>query len=65
MAGDDSSKHSDGEELDLTDEQRSAIDQISEILDCLQPGRRRVFKRYLKGLTDGEEGREEKCWDFS
>ena len=65
MAGNDSSKHPDGEEFDLTDEQRSAIDQISEILDDLQPDRRRVFKTYLKGLTDGEEGSEEKCGDFS
>ena len=50
MAGDDSSKHSDGEELDLTDEQRSAIDQISEILDCLQPGQKASFQEISKGL---------------
>lgn len=55
MAGDDGSQHSDGEILDLTDEQLAAVDRIREILDTLPPGRRRVFQKHLKGLTDGEE----------
>lgn len=65
MAGNDGSQHFDGEELNLTDEQRSAIDRITEILNDLQPGRRRAFKRYIKGLSDGEKGSEEKSGDFS
>ena len=60
MARNDYSQHSDGEELNLTDEQRSALDRTTEILDDLQPDRTRVFERYLKELIDGEEGRESK-----
>ena len=55
MAGNDGSQHSDGEILDLTDEQLAAVDRIREILDTLPPSRRRVFQEHLKGLTDGEE----------
>lgn len=60
MAGYDNSKHTDGEEPDLTEEQRGALDRLRKELDALPLGRRRVFKRYLKGLNDGEEGGETK-----
>ena len=56
MAGNDGSKHSDGENCDLTDVQKSAVDQIRELLDTLPPDRGEVFQGYLKDLTDGEEG---------
>jgi len=59
VAGNDSSQHPDGEEPQLTDEQRSAIDRISELLADFPPSRRRAFKRYLRGLTHGEKGRKE------
>jgi hypothetical protein len=55
VAGNDGSQHSDGEILDLTDEQLAAVDRIREILDTLPPDRRRVFQEHLKDLTDGEE----------
>ena len=60
MAGNDSSQHSDGEELILTDEQRAAMDRLTEILSDLQPDRRRAFKRYLKGMSHGEKGSKSK-----
>lgn len=59
MAGNDNPKHPIGEILELTDEQLAAVDRIREILDILQPDRRRVFQEHLKGLTDGEEGSKE------
>ena len=59
MAGNDGSKHSDGENCDLTDVQKSAVDQIRELLDTLPPDRGEVFQEYLKDLTDGEEGNHE------
>ena len=65
MARNHDSKHSDGEELDLTDEQAAAIDRIREILDTLPSERGDVFQKYLKGLIDDEKGSEEKCGDFS
>ena len=58
MAGNDSSKHTDGEEPDLTEEQRAAVDRLRKELDTLPLGRRRVFKGHLKGLNDGEESGE-------
>ena len=60
MAGNDSSKHTDGEEPDLTEEQRAAVDRLRKELDTLPLGRRRVFKEHLKGLNDGEESGETK-----
>lgn len=65
MAGNDSSQHTDGEEPELTEQQRSAIDQIRQILDTLPSDRRQVFQDHLKGLIHGEKGSEEKCGDFS
>lgn len=65
MARNHDSKRSDGEELDLTDEQAAAIDRIRESLDTLPSERGEVFQKYLKGLIDGEKGSEEKCGDFS
>ena len=59
MAGNYRKKHPDGENLDLTDAQKSAVDQIRELLDTLPPERGEVFQEYLKGLTDGEKGSEE------
>ena len=56
VAGNDNPQHSDGEELNLTDEQRAAIDRLTEILSDLPLGRRRAFERFLKGMTHGEEG---------
>ena len=65
MARNNDSQHTDGEELDLTEEQRAAIDRIREILDTLPSERGEVFQKHLKGLIDGEKGSEEKCGDFS
>ena len=65
MAGNDGSQHSDGEELDLTEQQQAAIDQIREILDTLPPDRRQVFQHHLKGLTDGEKGSKENSGNCS
>jgi hypothetical protein len=65
VAGHDSSQHTDGEEPELTEQQRSAIDQIRQILDTLPSDRRQVFQDHLKGLIHGEKGSEEKCGDFS
>ena len=65
MAGNDGSQHSDGEELDLTEQQQAAIDQIREILDTLPPDRRQVFQDHLKGLTDGEKGSKGNSWNSS
>ena len=65
MAGNDGSQHFDGEEPELTEQQRSAIDQIRQILDTLPSDRRQVFQDHLKGLIHGEKGSEEKCGDFS
>lgn len=56
MAGNDGSQHPDGEELNLTDEQRAALDRLAELLNDLPSSRRRAFKKYLKGLSNGEEG---------
>ena len=65
MARNDSSQHSDGEELDVTEHQATAINRIRAILDTLPPEPGEAFQKYLKGLIHGEKGSEEKCGDFS
>ena len=58
MAGNDRSKHPEGEEPDLTEEQLAAVDRLRKELDALPRGRRQVFREHLKGLKHGEEGGE-------
>ena len=65
MARNHDSQHSDGKELDLTEQQQAAIDRIRETLDTLPPERGEVFKNHLKGLIHGEKGSKEKCGNFS